>query len=404
MQQQSFFSAPSDITINNFRKQSQFDQLPLLQQYRNNMQLLYKQAPIPHQKDDAWRFMPLPDFAWNELAMQNAIVSSTIFKKGVFLGDIRDFVLQYPAIAQQYFVNNGKEPWKKRLFSLLVESCWNRGMVLYVPKNVSLDEIITVPTLLPYVASLIIEKLIIVLEEGASIQLNDIYFPHTTLQTVFRSIDCYLAKNAQLTMIYDQQGNNNQSLVARTTFYLGEKSKLDFAFLMRGMKVNKLWLDLILQGQSAQAEVRGVYVLRDAQTIDITSAQLHQQTHTTSNLVLKGIVRDQAHAVYRGTIFIDKKARRTDASQENKNMLLSAAARAHSIPSLEVLNHDVQCSHGSAVGQFDREQLFYAQTRGLTEKVAKKLLLEGFLSDLFCNFDVKIIEKILINLKNELEI
>jgi len=75
---------------------------------------------------------------------------------------------------------------------------------------------------------------------------------------------------------------------------------------------------------------------------------------------------------------------------------------AHSVPSLKILNHDVQCSHGSGVGQFDKEQLFYAQARGLEKEVAKKLLLEGFLSDLFRGFDAKILKNIGTSLKNKL--
>ncbi len=390
--QQPYLSVPTDSTLAFFRQQSAFDRFPLLKNYRDVMQSWYKQAPIPRQKDDAWRFMPLPDFTWNQFAMTEVVVPSVLFPNGIFLGDIRDFVLRYPGIAQQYLSVDKSVPWRNRILSLLAESCWNKGVVLYVPRNVKVNEIIDLPNILSYTSSLLVEKIIIILEEGAAIELNDVYCPLTTIQTIFRSIDCYLAPAAQLTMLYDQDSNNNQSLVARTTFYLAKESMLNYALITTGSKVNKLWLDIMLQGSGAQAHVRGVYLLSDSESIDITSAQMHQKSHTTSSLVLKGIVQGQAHAVYRGTIFIDKQAGRTNASQENKNILLSTAARAHSIPSLEVLNHDVQCSHGSAVGQFDKEQLFYAQARGLEEKAAKKLLLEGFLSDLFSSFDAKIVK------------
>jgi len=202
-------------------------------------------------------------------------------------------------------------------------------------------------------------------------------------------------------MVYDQDGNSNQSIFARTSFYLDKESIRNYAIITTGSRVNKSWRDIVLQGPGAEAHVRGLYLLSGSQYIDITSAQMHQKSHTTSDLILKGVVSGQAHSVYRGTIFIDKQAYRTNASQENKNILLSDAARAHSIPSLEVLNHDVQCSHGSAVGQFDKEQLFYVQARGLEEKMAKKLLLEGFLSDLFSCFDAKILKKIHTSLKTK---
>ena len=400
--QQSFLSVPTDPAITLFRKQSAFDTIPLLKNYRDVMQLWYKQAPVPHQKDDEWRFIPLPDLLWGQLAMTEVMVPTVLFPNGIFLGDIRDFVEYYPDIAQKYLSADKSVPWKNRVLSLVAESCWNKGVVLYVPQNIKINEVIDLPNIFFYAQSLLVEKIMIILEEGATIELSDIHRSSTDRQIIFRSIDCYLAPAAQLTMLHDQDSNNNQSLFSRTTFYLAKESMLNYALITTGSKVNKSWLDIMLQGPGAQAQVRGVYLLHDSESIDITSAQMHQKSHTTSSLVLKGIVQDQAHAVYRGTIFIDKQARRTNASQENKNMLLSTAARAHSIPSLEVLNHDVQCSHGSAVGQFDREQLFYAQARGLEEKAAKRLLLEGFLSDLFSGFEAKILKNALINLRNKL--
>jgi len=128
----------------------------------------------------------------------------------------------------------------------------------------------------------------IILEEGATVELNDIHRSSTDRQTIFRSIDCYLAPAAQLTMLHDQESNNNQSLVSRTTFYLAKESMLNYALITTGSKVNKSWLDIMLQGPGAQAHVRGVYLLHDSESIDITSAQMHQKSHTTSSLVLKG--------------------------------------------------------------------------------------------------------------------
>jgi len=398
--QRHFLSVPADQDIIFFRQQSVFDTLSLLKKYRDKMQSWYKQMSIPDHKDEAWRFMPLPDLVWQQFTLTDALVPTVLLPNEVFFGDIRNFVTRYPKIAQKYLSVNNRVPWKKRILSVFTESCWNKSVVLYVPRTISVNEIIDLPNMLPYAQSLLIEKIIIILEEGASTQIGDIYHSSTEVgPTIFRSIDCYLAPRAQLTMVHDQDCNSGQSIFSRTSFYLDKESILNYAIITTGSKVNKSWLDIMLQGSGAQAHVRGLYLLSGSQTIDITSAQMHQKSHTTSDLILKGIVHDQAHAVYRGTIFIDKQAHRTNASQENKNILLGDAARAHSIPNLEVLNHDVQCSHGSAVGQFDKEQLFYAQARGLKEQVAKKLLLEGFLSDLFSGFDEKILKNIHASLK-----
>ena len=93
--------------------------------------------------------------------------------------------------------------------------------------------------------------------------------------------------------------------------------------------------------------------------------------------------------MFKGMIRIEKDAQGSCASQENKNILLSNGAHAVSVPSLEVLTHDVQCSHGSAVGRFDDEQLFYAASRGIDEKRTQHLLSNAFLADLYTDEKLK---------------
>ena len=98
-------------------------------------------------------------------------------------------------------------------------------------------------------------------------------------------------------------------------------------------------------------------------------------------MVIKGALHDNAFAHYQGNICIEKNASGSYASQENKNILLSNAARVVSVPNLEVLNNEVKCFHGSAIGRFDEEQLFYAACRGIDEKAAEKILLKAFFTD-----------------------
>lgn len=148
-------------------------------------------------------------------------------------------------------------------------------------------------------------------------------------------------------------------------------------------------IDCILQGEGADARIIGAYIGSASHAIHITSFQHHQVPHTSSVLIMKGALYDNAHAHYHGTIRIDEKASGSNASQENKNMLLSNNARALSVPNLEVLTNDVKCFHGSAIGRFDNEQLFYTLSRGIDEKRAQQLLLNAFFADLFVNDELK---------------
>jgi Fe-S cluster assembly protein SufD len=164
-------------------------------------------------------------------------------------------------------------------------------------------------------------------------------------------------------------------------FYVERNAKLNVEMLITSTA--NVHVECILVGEGAEARITGAYMLNASQKTHISTLQHHIALRTSSTLLMKGLLRDSAQAQYHGTVRIEKDAHGSCASQENKNILLSNSARAVSVPSLEVLTHDVQCSHGSAIGRFDDEQLFYAASRGIDEKQAQYLLSTAFLADLF---------------------
>ena len=250
--------------------------------------------------------------------------------------------------------------------------------VIYVPEHAVVHELIGFNTYAPSVAD---KKLVVVLGAHASVLLRG--EKATLLFEAFSTINWYCGQSSQLTMMHDQDYTKVVYDSLRINFFLDRESRLDYSLLITGPIANKVEIDIALRGEGAQAMVRGAYLISQTQQIEVTTMQHHQAANTRSDVVIKGALQDAAQSCYRGTIFIAPEARGTVASQENKNMLMSNAARAQSIPALEVLNNDVQCSHGSAVGQFDQEQLFYAAARGLDEKRARRILIKGFFADLF---------------------
>jgi Fe-S cluster assembly protein SufD len=111
--------------------------------------------------------------------------------------------------------------------------------------------------------------------------------------------------------------------------------------------------------------------------------------NTTSDFAFKGALRDESRAVWRGMIRVEKDAQKTNAYQENRNLLLSPRAHADSIPGLEILANDVRCTHGATVGQVDREQLFYLMARGLTRPEAERLIVRGFFTDVLDRIELE---------------
>jgi len=115
--------------------------------------------------------------------------------------------------------------------------------------------------------------------------------------------------------------------------------------------------------------------------LDFRTLQDHVAPRTNSDLLFRGAVEDQARSVYSGLVRIRPTAQRTNASQTNRNLVLSEGASAESIPNLEIEANDVRCSHASAVGPIDDDQLYYLQSRGLPPDVAERLIVFGFFED-----------------------
>jgi Fe-S cluster assembly protein SufD len=115
--------------------------------------------------------------------------------------------------------------------------------------------------------------------------------------------------------------------------------------------------------------------------LDFRTLQDHDAPHTNSELLFKGAVEDSARSVYSGLVRLRKTAQRANATQTNRNLVLSEGASAESIPNLEIEANDVRCAHASAVGPIDEDQLYYLQSRGLPPDVAERLIVFGFFED-----------------------
>jgi Fe-S cluster assembly protein SufD len=143
----------------------------------------------------------------------------------------------------------------------------------------------------------------------------------------------------------------------------------------------RLRTDCCLAGRGATGRLQAVYFGEADQTLDFRTFQDHAAPDTTSELLFKGAVSGRSRSVYTGTIRVRKEARGTNALQTNRNIKLSDGAWAESVPNLEIENNDVRCSHASAVGPVDEDQLFYLESRGIPTPVAERLVVTGFFDE-----------------------
>lgn len=137
----------------------------------------------------------------------------------------------------------------------------------------------------------------------------------------------------------------------------------------------------------AKAEVNAAYMMNGWATIDTTTDIEHLVAETFSDQLVKGVVGGQAKGVFQGCIHIEPNAIKTKGYQQHRALLLTDEAEVDVKPELEIFADDVQCSHGSACGQLDAEQLFYLRSRGLGEEEAKAMLVDAYLQEVIAKVD-----------------
>jgi Fe-S cluster assembly protein SufD len=148
-------------------------------------------------------------------------------------------------------------------------------------------------------------------------------------------------------------------------------------------------LNIMIDGENCESRLFGLYTLNGHQHVDNHTLVDHRKPHSLSNELYKGIIDGNAVGVFNGKVFVRQDAQKTNAFQQNNNVLLSETAIMNTKPELEIYADDVKCSHGCTVGQFDDEAVFYLRSRGIGETSARNLLIFAYASEVLENISIE---------------
>jgi Fe-S cluster assembly protein SufD len=190
--------------------------------------------------------------------------------------------------------------------------------------------------------------------------------------------EVFIDENAHLEH-YKLQNLNNQSTLMNAIWFrqMKNSSLKSNAITLNGGLIRN-YTHTVLDGEGASAEVYGVYLMDKSQHVDNQVFIDHAKPNCFSNELFKGILDEEASAVFNGHILVRKDAQQTNAFQNNKNILMTDTAKAYAKPFLEIYADDVKCSHGATIGQLDPEAMFYLRSRGICAANARLLLLYAF--------------------------
>jgi len=255
------------------------------------------------------------------------------------------------------------------------------GVFILIPKDTKLDAPLQVTFFsdAQQPNSATFPRALVVAEENSSATLIESYVG-TGEGRYFTNavVEIVLKDGARLEHYRLQRESNNAFHVATTSAKLGSASSYDTTSITLGGELSRHDISVSLDHEGAECWVDGLYVVGSGQHADTHSVIDHSQPHCTSHQLYKGILDGNSRAVFNGKVFVRPGAQKTDALQTNKNLLLSNEARVDTKPQLEIFADDVKCAHGAAVGQIDEDELFYLETRGLNQELARSLLTYGF--------------------------
>ncbi len=269
--------------------------------------------------------------------------------------------------------------FQHNVFAALNTAFLHDGALVIVPRNVSaaapiqLLFVATQKEVVSYPRCLLLAEpgsAVTVIEDYVSLQ-DEAYFTNAVTEIV-------LADNARVHHIRVQRENVQAFHIANCAVSLAQGSNYQSVSVALGARISRYNLNVLQAAEGTECAVDGLALISGNQLADTHTCIDHAHPHGVSRQLHKCIVGGSAHAVFNGKIMVRQGAQRTDSQQSSRNLLLTGRAQVDTKPQLEIFADDVKCTHGATVGQLDSEEVFYLQSRGLSETAARNLLTYAF--------------------------
>ncbi len=364
----------------------------------------FNELGIPTLRDEDWKYTNLRSLASKQFSLQQDLsaVGSTIAGAGesthrlVFVqgaldegastpGNLPDGVTLmsiHDALSQDETLQSTLRsvmPEKANAFAELNNGLFRDGAFLKIKAGCSLDK----PVELVFISSgeqtLCMPRNLIMLEKGASASVIERQSSDDESTGLSNSAtEIVLEEDSRLNYNLVQLQGKKTTHIGGTWVHQAVGSHLTTRTITLGGALVRNELNVSLNGEGAHANCSGLFYGRQRQHMDNHTTIRHAAPECTSRELYKGILDDRARGVFHGRVVVEQDAQLTLAEQQNPNLLLSRDAEIDTKPQLEIYADDVKCSHGATVGELDKKQLFYMQSRGIDLASARTLLTYAF--------------------------
>ena len=406
-----------------------------LQQVRDRAATHVRELNIPTKRDEEWRFTDLsamvkvdfqapapvnldalnitsfilPEATDSRLVFVNGVFApnlssvSGLANQPVFVGNLGQLPPQYHERIRDYV---GQQQGSQEIFTALNTAGLTDAAVVWLPKN----QVVEKPIHLLFIATqtevpiLTQRRCLVVAEAGSSANIvehcvtAELICPeapssHPYLTNTVTEI--WVEENAEINHTRVQRDAGAAFHIGKTAIAQAKNSRYTCNAIHLGGRLSRHNLEVSQMGEGTETNLYGLAFIGNEQVADTHSAIILNHPHGVTDQVYKCIVDDRSHSVFDGKVYVAQAAQLTNASQLNRNLLLSSGGRVDTKPQLEIIADNVKCSHGATVSQLDDDQVFYLQSRGLNQEASRNLLIDAFAAEILNKLPLASLQHIL---------
>ncbi|WP_340201291.1 Fe-S cluster assembly protein SufD [Ascidiimonas sp. W6] len=372
---------------------------------------VFEKNGFPTKKDEAWKYTSLNTLLKNNYSVFPKKESALDFKdvKRYFIHDIESYKVvfidglysshlsetthegldvclmsaalskpRYKATVDKYF---NKTAQKEDSLTALNTAFSYEGAYIKIPKGKVVDKPIQIIHFSTgsESAMMLQPRNLIVVEENASVQIIERHQSLTSNEVLTNAVtEIFVDKYGMVDYYKIQNDLISASLIDNTYISQERNSNASVHTFSFGGALTRNNLNFYQKGEHIESTLKGITIIEGKQHVDHHTLVHHAQPNCESHQDYKGIYAEKSTGVFNGKIYVDKIAQKTNAFQQNNNILLDNNATINTKPQLEIFADDVKCSHGCTIGQLDENAMFYMQSRGIPKKEARALLMYAF--------------------------
>jgi Fe-S cluster assembly protein SufD len=316
--------------------------------------------------------------------------SEKLAQQGVVFESLSVALEKHPALLEKYFMAHPVDLGAQK-FAALHAAHASAGVLIHVPKNVELEFPLVAFHWLDGAESAVFPHTLIVAGENSKVTMVD-FLGSTDARGAGLACgvnDLLVGVGAKVNYVGLQQWGSAVTSFQLNSTRVEKDGEARSLFVNLGAAYARQESRSTLVGGGARSEMLGLSVGNNRQEFDQRTLQCHDVPNTWSDLLYKNALDDRSKSIFKGLIRVAPGAAKTDAYQNNRNLLLNPEAEADSMPGLEILNDDVRCTHGATTGQIDQDQLFYLMARGIEPRTGAQLLAHGFFEEVIARLPDK---------------